>query len=35
MVSDAPALAEQCANEDFELADKMCGIRAVLVDGIE
>ena len=35
MVSDAPALAEQGADKDFEFADKMCGISAVLVDGIE
>ena len=35
MVSDTPALAEQSADEDFELADKMRGVSAVLVDGVE
>lgn len=35
MVSDSPALAEQGADEDFELADKMRGVSAVLVDSVE
>jgi len=35
MVSDTPTLAEQGADEDFELADKMRGVSAVLVDGVE
>ena len=35
MASDTPALAEQGADEDFEFADKMRRVSAVLVDGIE
>ena len=35
MVLDTPSLAEQGADEDFELADKMRWVSAVLVDGVE
>ena len=35
MVSDATTLAEQDADEDFELADEVPGVGAVLVNGVE
>ena len=35
MNSDITALAEKGADEDFELADKMRGVDAVLVHGVE
>jgi hypothetical protein len=35
MVSNTPTLAEQDVDEDFELADKMREVSAVLIDGVE